>query len=86
MALVTPFWFKQRQAKAEDAGPDLVRVTGPNMKEAILGIRKADTGKWAAYMRWTADGPEVYATGPDLHTAYDAWEAAFEIYRKQAII
>ena len=86
MAIVTPFWFKQRQAKAEEAGPDLVRVSGPNLKEAIVGIRKGDDGLWTAFMRSSVDGPDVYATPATLDTAYAAWEAAFEIYRNQMVI
>lgn len=86
MALVTPFWFKQRQGKTEEAGPDLVRVSGPNMKEGFLGIRKGDNGLWMAYLRTSADGPDVDATPPVIDTAYAAREAAFEMYRKHMII
>jgi hypothetical protein len=86
MPPATPFWFKQRQAKAEDAGPDSVRVTGPNLKEALLGIRKGDNGLWSAFMRLSADAPDVYATPPAIETPYAAWEAAFEIYRSQVVV
>jgi hypothetical protein len=84
--MVTPFWFKQRQAKAEEAGPDMVRVSGPNLKEAFLGIRKGDNGLWSAFVRSQAGGPDVDATPPAIDSAYAAWEAAFEIYRKQMVI
>jgi hypothetical protein len=86
MALVTPFWFKQRQAKAEEVGTDLVRVSGPNLKEAFLGIRKAHNSLWSAFLRTSADGPDIDATAPELDTAYAAWEAAFEIYRKHVVV
>lgn len=86
MPPATPFWFKQRQAKAEDAGPDMVRVTGPNLKEACLGIRKGDNGLYAAFVRGAADGPDMDATEPVIKNAYDAWEAAFELYRGRMII
>jgi hypothetical protein len=86
MALVTPFWFKQRQAKAEEVGTDLVRVSGPNLKEAFLGIRKADNGHWSAYVRVTADGPDIDTTPPELARAYAAWEAAFEMFRNHMVI
>jgi hypothetical protein len=84
--MVTPFWFKQRQAKTEEAGPNMVRVSGPNLKEAFLGIRKADDGLWSAFVRSQADGPDVEATPPTIDNAYTAWEAAFEIYRKLMVI
>ena len=86
MAPVTPFWFKQRQARAEEAGPNLVRVSGPNVKEAVLGIRQGEGGLWSAFLRLTADGAEIGATPAEIDTAYAAWEAAFEIYRKQMVI
>jgi hypothetical protein len=86
MVPVTPFWFKQRQAKAEEAGPDLVRVQGPNLREAFLGIRRGDTGLWSAFVRQTTDGPDIAPTPAEIDTSYSAWEAAFEIYRKQMVI
>jgi hypothetical protein len=85
MAPVTPFWFKQRQAKAEEAGPNLVRVSGPNLKEAFLGIRQ-EGGRWSAFLRESADGPDVHATLPTIDSAYAAWEAAFEIYREHFVV
>lgn len=86
MAVVTPFWFKQRQAKLDEAGPNMFRVSGPNLKEAFLGVRQHGTGPWSAFVRSAADGPDVYATPPNIPTVYAAWEAAFEIYRNQMII
>jgi hypothetical protein len=86
MPPTSPFWFKQRQAKAEDAGPDLVRVSGPNLKEAFLGIRKGDRGLWSAFMRLSADSADIFATPETIETAYAAWEAAFEIYREQVVV
>jgi hypothetical protein len=86
MAVTTPFWFKQRQGKVEDVGTDLIRVTGPNLKEAFLGIRKGDNGRWSAFVRTGADGPDVHATLPEINSPYEAWEAAFEIFRKQMVI
>ncbi len=85
MAVTTPFWFKQRQGTLAEAGPDLVRVSGPNLKEAFLGIRRGDVG-WSAFMRFAADGPDVESTPAEIRTPYDAWEAAFEIYRKSVVI
>src|SRR5262249_36146698 len=86
MELITPFWFKQRQLKAEAAGTDLYRLTGPNLKEAFVGIRRGANDRWAAFLRDAADGPDVAATEPRFETAYDAWEAAFELFREKVII
>src|SRR2546425_367822 len=41
MALVLPSWFKQRQCKAEEAGPNTYRLSGPNLREAFIRIEKA---------------------------------------------
>ena len=86
MALIEPFWFKQRQAKAEPAGTDTYRLTGPNLQEGFISVRKGENGKWEGVLRWSADGPEVAATGPEFDLPVDAWEAAFELYRRQAVV
>jgi hypothetical protein len=86
MALIVPSWFKGRQGKAEPAGSDLVKLTGPNLREAYIGIRPADNGKFAAFLRATPDGPDVAAADAVAATAYDAWEAAFEIYRNHVVV
>jgi hypothetical protein len=86
MALITPFWFKQRQCNAEPAGEDTYKLTGPNLREALISIRRADDGRWAATLRYAADGPEVAATEPVIATEYEAWEAAFEIYRNHVVV
>ena len=85
MELVTPMWFKQRQGKAEPAGENACRLTGPNLREAFISIRKADNSLWKASLRYAADGPEIAATQPEIATEYEAWEAAFEIYRNHVI-
>ncbi len=85
MELVTPMWFKQRQGKAEAAGENTYRLTGPNLREAYISIRKGDSGLWAAALRDAADGPDVAATEPEIASPYEALEAAFEIYRNHVI-
>jgi hypothetical protein len=81
-----PFWFKQRQCKAEPAGDHTLRVSGPNLGEAYLRISSETPGRWRAALRQTADGPDVAATQADLPTEQDAWEAAFELYRTHVIV
>ena len=47
MEPIPPFWFKQRQCKAEPAGPNAVRVTGPNLGEVFLRIEPVGD-RWRA--------------------------------------
>jgi hypothetical protein len=87
MPPIYPFWFKQRQCKAEPAGDDnTLKVSGPNLGEAFLGIRRGENNHWRAVMRLTADGPEVAASEPEFDNPVDAWEAAFELYRTTVIV
>jgi hypothetical protein len=79
-----PFWFKQRQCKAEPAGSDhAIKVSGPNLGEAFLTIAPAGN-KWDAALRPTADEPPT-ASVEGLESAPAAWEAAFELYRERVI-
>jgi hypothetical protein len=84
-ALTVPSWFKQRQAKAEEAGENLYRVTAPNMPEAFVGIRQ-EGGRWSAFVRASADGPNLEATEAVFETPWEAWEAAFEIMRRRVVV
>jgi hypothetical protein len=87
MEPILPFWFKQRQGKAEAVGTDTYRLTAPNApREAFIRIRQADNGRWSAALLRQADGPEVAATPAELPTRLEAWEAAFELYRQQEVI
>jgi hypothetical protein len=81
MSLIVPSWFKHRQGKAEEAAPNVYRLTAPLMPESFVTIRQADNGKWSAALRRTADGPDVAATDPVFETPGDAWSAAFELVR-----
>jgi hypothetical protein len=80
---ITPFWFKQRQCKAEPAGEQALKVSGPNLGEAYLSVRP-DNGNWKATLRLLPDGPDV-ATA-DAPNERAAWDAAFELYREQVIV
>ena len=86
MALVTPSWFQQRQAKAEPAGENTYRLFGPNLPDVFLSIRKGANGRWLAAMRYEADGPDVAATEPLFEREYEAWETGFELYRNLVIV
>lgn len=87
MLPILPFWFKQRQCKAEPAGNDnTLKVSGPNLGEAFIGIARAEDNRWRAFMRTSADGPDMTATEPEFDDPNDAWEAAFELFRTTAIV
>jgi hypothetical protein len=87
MPPVFPFWFKQRQCKAEVVGDDhTLKITGPNLGEAILHIERGENNRWRAAMRQPADGPEIAAAEAASDSAADAWEAAFELYRIHVIV
>jgi hypothetical protein len=86
MEPILPFWFKQRQAKAEPVGPDTYRLTAPNLQEAFARIRQNSEGRWGASLRLAADGPEVGFTDTAYETRGEAWDAAFELYRRQLVV
>ena len=86
MEPILPFWFKQRQAKAEPLSPDTYRLTAPNLREAFISIRQDSAGHWGAALRLAADGPDVAATTTSYATAGEAWDAAFEMYRRELVV
>jgi hypothetical protein len=81
-----PTWFKGRQGKVEAIADGLYRLTGPNLPETFLGVRRADNGKLQGYFRYKADGPDDAVTDPKFDSEYDAWDVAFEMYREKIII
>jgi hypothetical protein len=80
-----PSWVKGRQAKVEPAGEGSYRVTGPNLPEAIVGVRMTEDLRWQAFLRTTPDGQDVAAGPPTQYNARDALHAAFELYRERMI-
>jgi hypothetical protein len=86
MEPIPPFWFKQRQCKAEPSGRQQeLKVTGPNLADAY--IRIAEEGKvWRAALRLAPDGGDVQTTAAELPDPISAWQAAFELYRNQVIV
>lgn len=85
MTVTAPFWFKQRQCKAELSGEDTLKVTGPNLGEAFLRIARGDAGRYLAAVRLAADGPDVAATPAEFEHPHQAWDVAFELYRTHVI-
>jgi hypothetical protein len=86
MEPIVPFWFKQRQCKAEPAGDNVLRVSGPNLGDAYIVIRRAENGRWQAALRSAVDGADVAATDAEIGSSQEAWDAAFELYRDHLIV
>jgi hypothetical protein len=85
MTLDLPFWFRQRQAKAEELAQGSYKVSGPNLPEGVVSIRIGDDLKWRGLLQSKADGPEVATTG-DYSSAKEAMAAAFDLYRIHMIV
>lgn len=81
-----PSWFKGRQGTAEPAGENLYRLTAPNVSEAYIGIRLGSTGAWSGFFRRSADSPDEAVTAAEFENSQDAWQAAFELYRRHMIV
>jgi hypothetical protein len=86
MSLIVPSWFNQRQGKAEAAGDNSYRLSAPNAKAALIGIQRGDNGHWSAALRLAEDGAVVASTEPEFLRPQEAWEAAFELYRRQVVV
>jgi hypothetical protein len=79
-----PSWVKGRQAKVEPAGEGAYVVSGPNLPQAVVGIRMTDDLHWQGYLT-AADGGADLAAGPAQNNPRDALFAAFELYRERMI-
>ncbi len=87
MEIVVPMWFKQRQAIAEQAGENMLRLTGPNLAEGFILIRQEpDRNQWTAALRLARHGPDVAIARAAASRPYEAWEAAFELYRSHIVV
>ena len=85
MEPVPPFWFVQRQGKAEPAGADVLKLSAPNMKDAFISIHSGTGGAWHAALRQSPDGPDIAVTPTQFAKREDAWQAAFELYRSHFV-
>lgn len=86
MPPVHPYWFTQRQAKAEEAGANIYRLTAPNLKESFITIRQEESGRWLGALRYAADGQDEATTGAQYDNPADAWYGAFELYRNAVVV
>jgi hypothetical protein len=85
MPLEVPSWFKGRQGSAEEAGPNTYKLTAPNVREAFLVIKPEGDGRYTAAVRFEASGPDVASSAGSVESPREAWEQAFEMYRKMLI-
>src|SRR5437660_3588579 len=81
-----PFWFRLRQGKVEPAGPDTYRLTAPNLAEAFIAIRQAESGRWVPALKQSSTAPDLPETNEDFATPQEAWDAAFELYRVHVVV
>ena len=86
MEPTVPFWFRQRQGKIEPAGPDTFKLTAPNIAEAFISVRQSRNGHWRPALRLQSEGPDVDAPPVDFDGVPEAWEAAFELYRRRMVV
>ena len=84
MKLDLPYWFRQRQAKADELAQGSFKITGPNLPEGIVSIRIRDDLRWRGMLHAKAGGPEVAVT-QGFPMAKEALAAAFELYRVHMI-
>jgi hypothetical protein len=86
MSIEVPSWFKGRQGKAEPIGDNMFKLTGPNLNEGVVLIHRDENGRWQGALRQTADGPDLAVTEPGFEMPYEAWDAAFELFRNYMIM
>jgi hypothetical protein len=86
MSLIPPSWFHQRQGKAEAAGENTYRLTAPNLKPALISIARGENGLWSGSLLLAEDGPVVASMEPEFARPEEAWEAAFELFRRHVVV
>jgi hypothetical protein len=87
MEPILPFWFKQRQCKAEPVdGGKMLKVSGPNLGDAYLYIQPVDERRWRAGLRQAPDAADLRTTEEEMRSPREAWDAAFELFRTHAIV
>ena len=67
-------------------GGKMLKVSGPNLGEAYLYIQPADNQRWRAGLRLAPDAADLRTTEAEMRSPRQAWDAAFELFRTQAIV
>lgn len=87
MTVVVPTWFKGRQGKIEEVSPGVLKLSAPNLKEWYLALHRTTDGHWLAALRPGADASDAVTQSLDAsRSEYEAWDAAFEVYRNHVVI
>jgi hypothetical protein len=86
MQPVAPFWFRQRQGKMEPAEQDRFRLTAPNAAEAYISVRATENGHWLPILQLTPDGQDTVTSNVELERPEEAWNVAFELYRRRLVV
>jgi len=86
MPPTTPFWFKQRQCKAEPAGDNMLKLTGPILPEAYIWVSPTGHNTWRAGLRLAPTEADIATAETEDNSLDAAWEAAFELYRIHVIV
>jgi hypothetical protein len=90
MTITAPFWVAQRQIKIESVNDTTLRLVGPQIPTYEISARPADESSgWVAAL-WQPGGGEAVSTliqEDESRRAEqaDAWQAAFELYRRHVI-
>jgi len=86
MTFDPPQWMRQRQVRTDELATGQFKATGPNLPEAVFGVRVGESLRWQAYLKNAADGPDVAATAEEFPSAAEALDAAFELYRTHIVV
>ncbi len=88
MLPTVPFWVLQRQVKVEEAGPETLRLTAPNLPPYELVLRPIESSPNLSAALYRINGDKLLIT--QRETDYDnpnqAWNVAFELYRQYVIV
>ena len=82
-----PFWMRQRQFKVEPAGDAAIKLQAPNLPAFEVSLQTAGENHWwSAVKRVPTEGEaEVVAESERFLKPNSAWEAAFELLRRNVV-
>jgi hypothetical protein len=90
MTINPPFWVAQRQIKIEPVNDTTLRLSGPQIPTYEISARPSEGGvAWVAAL-WQPGGNEAASIlireNETLQAEQaDAWQAAFELYRRHVV-
>jgi threonyl-tRNA synthetase len=86
-----PFWLRQRQVKVEPVNETTMKLAAPQLPAYEAAIQPApDAGGWYGVLYGPPDAGGQKALIAQAQQAVsaeaDAWEVAFELYRRHVIV